>query len=108
MQEPADKPLRRWADHKQATPDNIWKILLEIRADLQSMKQDHQNVSEAFIKDDLSKPDYHGHRKAHLDMVREAKVVDTYKQDATKKVIGIIVTFVIGLLVAGFIEAIRK
>jgi len=108
MQEPVDKPQRRWADHQDATPDNIWKLLLEIRAELQSMKQDHTHVTEAFVKDDLNKPDFHGHRKAHIDMMKEAAVVDTYKQDVTKKIIGIVVVFVVGLLAAGFLETIRK
>lgn len=108
MQEPTGNPQRRWADHQEATPDNIWKILLEIRADIQSMKQDHQHVSEAFVKDDLSKPDYHGHRKAHLEMIKDSAVVDTYKQDATKKIIGMVVVFIVGLLAAGFVEAIKK
>jgi len=108
MQEPTDRPNRRWADHEQATPDNIWKILQEIRDEQIRQAQSYVNVSEAFIKDDLSKPDFHGHRKAHLDMVRDAKVVDTYKQDATKKIIGIVVVFIVGLLAAGFLDAIRK
>lgn len=108
MHEQVDSPKRRMTDHEQVTADNIWKILLEIRADIQSMKQDHTHVSEAFVKDDLSKPDYHGHRKAHIDMIREAAVVDGYKQDATKKIIGLVLTFVLGLLAAGFLESIRK
>jgi hypothetical protein len=108
QKEQQDKPTRRWVDQEKDLYGTMMQLLVEIREDVQSMKVSHVQVSEAFIKDDLGKPDYHGHRKAHLDMVSQSKVVDSYKQDATKKVIGIFVVFVIGLLAAGFMEALRK
>lgn len=87
---------------------DILKLNLEIRDRVAAMETMHKAQSEAFVKDDLGHPDYHGHRKAHLQMMKEAEVVSGYKQEVTKKVLIIIVTALITMLVAGFVEAVRK
>ena len=87
---------------------DILKLNMEIRDRVMALESMHKHQSEAFVKDDLGHPDYHGHRKAHLQMMKEAEVVSGYKQEVTKKVLVVIVTALLTLLAAGFAEAIRK
>lgn len=113
MQEPvapSQPPVgRRAADQQnERILADILQLNIEIRDQLAELRAMHKHQSEAFVKDDLGQPDYHGHRKAHLQMIKEAEVVSGYKQEATKKVVGIIVTALLTLLAAGFFEAIRK
>lgn len=44
-------------------------------------------TNEAFVKNDLGTPDYDGHRKAHSEMIDDARVISSYKRDMTKKVL---------------------
>lgn len=44
-------------------------------------------AAEAFVKNDLGVPDYDGHRKAHLEMIEQAKVVAGYKRTMTQRVL---------------------
>lgn len=89
------------------TPEAIWKLLLEIRDRVVAMEALHTSQSEAFVKDDLGKPDYHGHRKAHAKQQKYAEIVENYKVGVTKRILGYISVFVVGLVVAGFVETLR-
>ncbi|MCF8154858.1 MAG: hypothetical protein K9K35_02535, partial [Rhodoferax sp.] len=50
----------------------------------------------------LHKPDYHGHRQAHLTLIKASEVMDSYKQGITRKIVGWLVVFVLGLMASGF------
>ena len=77
--------------------------------------QDHCNKFEAritaleraFVQDDLGNPDIEGHRKAHLASIEASKVVDSYKSEATKKIIGWAVAAMLAGLVAGFVSYLK-
>jgi hypothetical protein len=54
-------------------------------------------LSKAFVVNDLGEPDIDGHRKAHIQMIEADKVLQGYKLEATKKVIGWAVAALLGL-----------
>ncbi|WNO06056.1 hypothetical protein [Rhodoferax mekongensis] len=82
-------------------------MLTEIHAAVMDLKRGHDATLTAFTTNDLGKPDLDGHRKAHLGMIHAAKVMDTYKTEAVKKVLGYVVAFIIGLVVTGGTDKIR-
>lgn len=98
---------RRATDQQQPTNAELWKLLIDIRDRMAALESVHQSQAEAFVKDDLGKPDYHGHRKAHNGMIKAAEVMDGYKIEAAKKVIGILVAFIMGVAASGVVEAFR-
>jgi hypothetical protein len=59
-------------------------------------------MQTAFVQNDLKKPDFDGHRKAHLIMIKAAEVVDGYKHDATKTVLHWLLAGILGLMLTGF------
>ena len=83
MQQDAANLNRRATDmNKEPTLFDILQKLIEI----QQKQQDH---ASAFLINDLGKPDYDGHRQAHKSLVRASEALEGYKEDATKKFIGI-------------------
>jgi len=60
-------------------------------------------LERAFVRDDLGSPDTEGHRKAHLSLIEASKLMTGYKREATKNVIGWVVSAVLGLLSGGFL-----
>lgn len=87
---------------------SIYEMQVENRDRLISIESTHKSMSKAFVLNDLGEPDYDGHRSAHARLIKESAVVDGYKQDATKKIIGAIVMFVLGLLATGFVGTLHK
>jgi hypothetical protein len=85
-------------------PDNseLWKFVQDLNNRVSVLEHRSAFVSTAFPKNDLGEPDYDGHRRSHLDIAEDAKVVSGFKQEATKNVIKILVTVVLTLLVSGF------
>ena len=71
---------------------------------LSLLEHRHSYVSTAFPQNDLAKPDYDGHRKAHLMMMDDAKVVAGYKQGVTKQILSVIVSVLVTLLLAGVVS----
>ena len=97
-QQPERAPGRRITDNEDAAA-----ILRDIHGKVTKLEQMLAEQSTAFVLNDLKKPDYDGHRKAHLILIKSAEVMDSYKQDATKRIIGILITFLAGLLASGFV-----
>jgi hypothetical protein len=62
-------------------------LLLEIRDRLDHVERLQAEHASAFPTNDLAKPDFDGHRRAHKTMIRDALLVEDYKTDATKKVL---------------------
>lgn len=60
-----------------------------------------EEMTTAFVLNDLKTPDYDGHRKAHLEMEEAARIMKNYKISATQKVIGAVIALVILLLSTG-------
>jgi hypothetical protein len=94
-------------DRRASVQDNNSKLLAEIHATVTTINSRMDSMSDAFVKDDLGKPDYHGHRKAHLEMMKAATAVEGIKLDMTKKVLGVMLMFVLGLVAAGFIDYLK-
>lgn len=68
---------------------------------LNDFERSHLNIDRAFVKDDLGTPDYEGHRKAHLALMEADKVLQSYKQDATKKVLAWALALLLGAISSG-------
>lgn len=100
-----DKLQRRASDIVGHTPPTIldtWDILIEVRNRLEDI-EDKQNLSDtAFTKNDLGKPDYEGHRAALHKTLKAQMLMEDYKVTATKKVLGVVVIFFLGILASGF------
>lgn len=88
----------------QPTMMDVWGLLIEIRDRLDDVERLQDTQSTAFPVDDLQKPDYSGHRRAHVDMIKSEQLMDDYKSDATKEIVKMIVVFVVGLIANGFIS----
>jgi hypothetical protein len=87
---------------------DIWKLVVEIRDRLEEVEREQNLHVTAFSVNDLNTPDYDGHRKSHAKLTKSEEILDGYKQSATKNVISIVVTFLLGLLAAGFISKISE
>lgn len=76
--------------------------VLELNTRLQKLEHSHARTQEAFIKNDLGLPDYDGHRNDHKVRTEEAKVVEGYKRDATKRLLDALVGALIVIFGTGF------
>jgi hypothetical protein len=83
-------------------------MVREMNDRISLMEHRHGYVSSAFPQNDLGKPDYDGHRRAHLQLIEDGKVVAGYKGEVAKTVLGVIAGGVITLLISGFMSAITK
>lgn len=88
----------------QPTIADVWHISLEIRDRLAVVERQQLEYMSAFPVNDLNKPDYDGHRKSHTSMAKSQEIMSSYKNEATKKVIGIVIVFIIGLISSGFLS----
>lgn len=95
-------------DHNTPDNDELWKMVREMNDRLSLMEHRHGYVSSAFPQNDLGKPDYDGHRKSHLQLIEDSKVVAGYKGEVTKTVLSLIAGGVITLLISGFMTAVSK
>lgn len=92
--------------HDANGPDltQLQKDVTSINERLSVIEHRHGYVSTAFPQNDLGKPDYDGHRKAHLSMMDDAKVVAGYKQGVTRQILSVVVTAIVTLLLAGIVS----
>ena len=88
-------------DNTSLLPEAV-ALLKSIDAKVTIMEANSLAMSEAFVLNDLHKPDYHGHRQAHLAQIQAAEIMDSYTRGVTKKIIGWLVVFALGTLASGF------
>lgn len=81
--------------------------LVEFNNRVQRLEHSTDRMKEAFPKNDLGLPNYDGHRTSHVKSEEQEKVVEGYKRDATKTVLGWILAFVGGLFSLGFVDWIK-
>jgi hypothetical protein len=81
----------------------IHRKLEIIQEELEDIKRKIVQIDTAFLRDDIEGIDYPGHRKDHLDRRAADTIISGYKVSATKVVISIVTTFLVGLLASGFI-----
>ena len=98
---------RRRGDPCEVGSD-IWRSVAAIEARVSIVERTQDAVKTSFPQNDLSQPDFDGHRRAHIEQIETAKMLKGYKATATSKIIGWVVTFLLGALAAGFIDLIRR
>ena len=81
--------------------------LLALHNDVQTLTHSHNRMKEAFVKNDLGLPDYDGHRSNEKARIEEAKVLDGYKQTATKKFLEWLVVGAVAIFGAGVVEWVK-
>lgn len=106
---------------KQATDSIANKFLdsinyyhdCEYEAEIKRLIKDVEDINRkillmdtAFLRDDLSAPDYPGHRSFHLERRESDKIISEYKISGTKVIIAIVLTFMLGLIASGFLAKI--
>lgn len=94
-------PGRRTTDHASLLPEAL-TLLKSIDAKVTVMEAASLAMTEAFVLNDLHKPDFHGHRQAHLAQIKAAEIMDSYKRGVTKKILGWLAVFALGTLASGF------
>lgn len=99
---------RRKTDGVNITIEDVWALLKDVNDRLQLMEHRYVSVSTAFVRNDLDRPDYEGHRKAHIEMMKTAELLGSYKADATKRIINGVITFLLGLVTMGFFEWVKR
>lgn len=62
-----------------------------------------ETMMRAFVLNELGEPDFDGHRKAHGKLIEAEKVLQGYKLEATKKVIGWVIAVLVGAVGSGVV-----
>ena len=118
MQDSEDTPqLRRATDkvarrlYDQIPSDNTCitnEHAATIHEEIEAIKRKLILIDSAFLRDDLAAVNYTGHRFDHLEKARSNLLISEYKASGTKVIIGIIITFVIGLMSSGFLHRVLE
>ena len=104
--------LKRTTDHTSSKySDNIpccpvcgnASVVTELVKEVGDINRKISLMDTAFLRDDLSSPDYPGHRSFHLERRAVDKIISEYKISGTKVIIGIVITFMLGLIASGFV-----
>lgn len=82
--------------------------ILALNNRVQVLEHSSARMREAFVSNDLGLPDYDGHRSAHKSMITQAAVVDSYKKDATRKVIEWVLAAAAGIFMLGLWNWIKE
>lgn len=101
---------RRQADADAGAHILIHNILLDIQKTISDSKEiaiqnDNtlKNINTAFLPNDLGNTDYEGHRRDHISIKKSHEIMNSYKEDVTKKIIAYIFIFLLGVAGSGFI-----
>lgn len=78
-------------------------LLRDIHAKVASLEAMMGDITEAFVLNDLHKPDYDGHRKSHLNQIKVEEIMNGYKQSVAKRIVTVVVTFLLGLIASGLV-----
>ena len=62
----------------------------------------------AFVKNDLGQPDFDGHRKAHLLLLKAAETMDDFKAEGAKNIVKMVLTFAAGVFSLGVLEWLKN
>lgn len=104
-------PLRRASDLKPPTnPSNadLFNEIRAVRSAVSNVESAMGLMKDAFVLNDLGKPDYEGHRSAHRSMIEAQKALAGYKVDMTKKVLSWAAGGLFLLFTTGAHEHIKK
>lgn len=89
-------------------PRDIWTVLTEVRDRVTAIENELVNHNQAFPINDLGHPDYDGHRKTHTALNRAGAAMESYKIEITKKIITVVLIFLLGLMGSGFLDWVRN
>lgn len=99
---------RRASDQNGVSNADILEAVQGLREDVRDLKTSIGAIDTAFILNDLGKPDYDGHRSAHKNMIQAAKTIESYKIDATKKLLAWGAGILLLVLTTGTGEQLKK
>lgn len=86
---------------------DLLALVTQINERTREIEKTVKSLSTAYIKNDLGEPDYDGHRKSHIQMDKQADIVDNYKKSVTETIITWLVTGILIIFASGVIETIR-
>jgi hypothetical protein len=86
---------------------DLLALVTQINERIREIEKNIKELSTAYSKNDLGEPDYDGHRKAHIQMDKQADIIDNYKKSVTETIITWVVTGLIILITSAVIESIR-
>ena len=75
---------------------------------LSALERDVEDIKDAFLVTKSGKPDYAGHNRDHDIRLEASKTFNTYKVEATKKLVGALAGLVIVVFGVGLIEYAKK
>lgn len=81
--------------------DTISDRLAAIERRLDGIEHGMDATASAFVVNDIGRPDFDGHRKSHLQMLKTAAQMDAYKSEGAKRVIAIVVLALAGIFALG-------
>lgn len=81
---------------------------IDVHEEIEQIKRKLVQIDTAFLRDDLAAVDYPGHRIDHLDRRRSSSIMTEYKVSGTKVIIGLVITFLVGLLASGVVTRILE
>lgn len=87
---------------------DVWVRTNDILDRLEATEKCCADCRRAFTLNDLGEPDIEGHRYAHLKMIESTEIMQDYKQTATKKIIGWVITFMLGAISVGIGMLLKK
>ena len=87
----------------EAPPNNRRASDEEALALLKTISATLTDMTSAFVLNDLHKPDFDGHRKAHLAQIKAAEILEGYKQGVVKRILAWMVGGALALMSAGFV-----
>ena len=99
---------RRASDLTGVSNADLLEAINGLREEIREQKSSSSAIETAFTLNDLGKPDPEGHRLAHKSMIQAAKIMESYKVDATKKVLMWALGIVLLMLTTGIGEHIKK
>ncbi len=101
-----DEHKRRASDLSGGAPptgEPLLMLLREVLGRLEDLERSRNEIGSAFVRNDLSKADFDGHRRAHLELIKTAALMDGYKHKATETVMTWVVRGALALILAGLI-----
>lgn len=99
---------RRASDQAGVSNADLLEAINGLREEIRDQKSLISVIETAFPLNDLGKPDHEGHRLAHKNMIQAAKIMESYKVDATKKVLMWALGIVLVMLTTGVGEHVKK
>lgn len=95
--------------HKpDAVCEEMHATLEKISERVAKVERKCEEMTTAFVRDDLGGPDFAGHRAAHLEQKIAAEHMGELKQSGAKKIIDTVLTFLFGALTMGAVSWLKN